>query len=514
MKTLKLPGLTDTYTLLQNDTTLAQSGKAADAKVTGQALARRISSSAARHQIVSTMENKWISGSSVVDNTVHLITQILEIDSYMVVTIDSGYQVGVLFYDDGVTDRATIKTSSGFKNSYIALWPGVRAVVCMQKSNNGTITLADLEHLHVFVGYGKPSYSNASYIGGLTSLSKINQHGVYFLAYGIDITNANKGDLPSGYPNNTNALLVVQEYYYAGVKLFQQHLYTVGTPLRHWTRYTKADGTAFNPWTHDMTEPEVSTLLNTSVLAGKKVSFYGDSISTFAGYIPSGNVAWYTGSNCGVSSVGDTWWKKLMDALGMSLHVNNSWSGRFVSSHADTWEGRTTNAGYKQANIDALAKNDTAPDVIVILLGINDFNNEAPIGTYDGTTAVPTDASTFTNGYGIMLDRIMTTYPLARVYCCTLINQDHNQPSEFPEVNGNGVALSTWNEAIRKLAKAFGATVINFDQCGITHYNLETYMGDFGDYGTGEGVHPNADGHSLVANQAIHDMDESVKTRY
>ena len=39
MKTLKLPGLEDTYTFLQNDTTLAVSGKAADAKATGDALA-------------------------------------------------------------------------------------------------------------------------------------------------------------------------------------------------------------------------------------------------------------------------------------------------------------------------------------------------------------------------------------------------------------------------------------------------------------------------------------------
>ena len=39
MVSLKLPGLEDTYTFLQNDTTLTQSGKAADAKATGDALA-------------------------------------------------------------------------------------------------------------------------------------------------------------------------------------------------------------------------------------------------------------------------------------------------------------------------------------------------------------------------------------------------------------------------------------------------------------------------------------------
>ena len=475
-----------------------------------------------RLNVTRTAKNEWVSGSAVIANSTHLMTEIITVDSWMICAVDSGYQVAAFLYAAGTTNRASYSSLTGWKTTYIVLQPGERYSVALQKSNGGSVTPEDMEHLHIFYGYGRAPYTQTPTLANATSFATIRKPGTYYLAGNIEITSKNLADMPTGYVQSANSFLTVQEMRYNGSLFFLQTLYLIGTPPTQWVRITKSDGTPWNPWTKIMDEPSVTAAvaagvsagLNTSVLAGKKVSFYGDSITTFKDSIPSGNVTWYTGSNCGVSSVDDTWWKKLIDALGLTLLVNNSWSGRLVSSHADTWEGRTTNAGYKQANIDVLASGSTNPDIIVILMGLNDFNNEAPLGTYDGTTTLPSDPSTFTNAYAIMLDRIMTTYPLAQVYCCTLTNDDHNPPSVFPEVNGNGVAMSTWNEAIRKLARAFGAKIIDLDQCGITHYNLETYIGDFGDYGIGDGVHPNAAGHSLMANQAIHDMDESVKTRY
>ena len=38
---------------------------------------------------------------------------------------------------------------------------------------------------------------------------------------------------------------------------------------------------------------------------GKKISILGDSISTFSGYIPSGNATWYPRGE--ITSVKDTW---------------------------------------------------------------------------------------------------------------------------------------------------------------------------------------------------------------
>lgn len=245
----------------------------------------------------------------------------------------------------------------------------------------------------------------------------------------------------------------------------------------------------------------------------KKLSIFGDSISTYIGYIPEGNAVYYNGTRAGVTSVEDTWWMKTINALGYKLLVNNSWSGRAVSSVRDGSSAHATDAGYKEANVLQLKDGDILPDVIIIALGANDFNSECPIGDYDGSTAIPTDPSTFTNAYAMMLDLIMTNFPLAKVYCCTIMVRESNGATGFPELNGNGVPVYKFNEAIRTLAKAFGAGVIDHESCGITYYNMSTYMGDFIE-SAGTALHPNPAGHSLMANKTIETIDNAIRTRY
>ena len=55
---------------------------------------------------------------------------------------------------------------------------------------------------------------------------------------------------------------------------------------------------------------------------GKKISILGDSISTFSGYIPSGNATWYPRGE--VTAVTDTWWYQLIQQQGSTLGVNES----------------------------------------------------------------------------------------------------------------------------------------------------------------------------------------------
>lgn len=249
-----------------------------------------------------------------------------------------------------------------------------------------------------------------------------------------------------------------------------------------------------------------------SILSGKRISIFGDSISTFEGWIPEGNATYYPAS--GVSKVQQTWWKKTIDALGLSLVVNNSWSGRAVSSCRDNETGHGTDAGYKVANVLQLKDGTTLPEIIIVKLGINDFNHGAYLGDYDGSAALPDNPATFTAAYAMMLDLIMTNFPLAKVYCCTLMQCEmNNSVTGFPEINTQGESLIQWNEAIRKLAHAFGAEILDHDVCGLTYYNLSTYMGDYSGT-THKGLHPNAAGHSLIANQTILQLDPSVRQRF
>lgn len=257
----------------------------------------------------------------------------------------------------------------------------------------------------------------------------------------------------------------------------------------------------------------INRLRQGSTLSGKRISIYGDSISTFKGYIPEGNATYYTGGNAGLYSVYQTWWKKTIDALGMELLINNSWSGRAVSSCRDQSTGHTTDAGYKEANVLQLKNGDILPEVIIVTLGINDFNDDVELGTYDGSTPLPTNPEKFLDAYAMMLNLIMTNFPLADVYVCTLMQCERNGAAGFPETNAKGDSIGQWNDGIRKLAHAFGCKIINHDMCGITYYNLSTYMGDY-QSSTGAGLHPNADGHSLIANSTIHDMDNAIRIRF
>ena len=59
------------------------------------------------------------------------------------------------------------------------------------------------------------------------------------------------------------------------------------------------------------------------------VMIFGDSYSTYAGYIPKGYAAYYSGKRgCepDVFDVKNTWWGRLLDATESNLVRNDSWS--------------------------------------------------------------------------------------------------------------------------------------------------------------------------------------------
>ena len=244
-----------------------------------------------------------------------------------------------------------------------------------------------------------------------------------------------------------------------------------------------------------------------SIYSGKKLSILGDSISTFAGYIPSGQSSEYNGTNYNGLQVSDTWWMKLINALGMSLLMNNSWSGTCVTTARDSAKGANSNAMYRA---DLLG---TDPDVIILYMGINDFCFETPLGTYDGTTPVPTSGEDFSSAYAITLDKMMNAYKTSEIWCATLPQCERNGSTGAPEINDAGVALVDYNERIKRLALTFGAKVLDFAQSGLTYENMSVYMGDW-EESSERGLHPNIDGMSVLANQAIRQFDSYCRTRY
>lgn len=218
---------------------------------------------------------------------------------------------------------------------------------------------------------------------------------------------------------------------------------------------------------------------------GKKLSILGDSISTYLGISNNTsynttigkNAVYYNETNHKLlDSAADTWWMQAMDALGMSLCVNNSWSGSCASDRENPGEGSVAYV----SRCTQLHNNNTNtnPDIIAIYLGTNDiknltsadrlknrFKDDYPVGATmnaDGTATVIFNYSTVTGkvsdtsyrpasileAYALMVYRSLNKYPNAEVYCFTL--QPTDSQNQF-----NREVYALYNAGIRAIVKHF-----------------------------------------------------------
>lgn len=228
-------------------------------------------------------------------------------------------------------------------------------------------------------------------------------------------------------------------------------------------------------------------------LEGKYISFMGDSITTYSGWNNNtaynstigSNAVWYTSEK--LSSVNDTWWKKTVDNLDLKLCVNNSWSGSRVTTTSST----TSAACMSRAqNLHNNVKNKN-PDIIVVYIGINDFNNGVSLGSFEGVSdiydsATKTyigDLTEFADAYATMVHKMKKAYPKADIYLCTLAQYN--------------TSLVSWNNVIKQIGKTFGCEIVDFyNDTPMDTTNKATY--------TLDNLHPNSSG--------MNEMYECLKT--
>ena len=253
-------------------------------------------------------------------------------------------------------------------------------------------------------------------------------------------------------------------------------------------------------------------------LKSRKISFLGDSITTFKGWIPSQYRTWYDGTKGGIDTVDKTWWKQLIDTLGLELVVNASASGSFISK-TDPLDADATPA-CNMKRINELSKNGIIPDIIVVNIGTNDFTLGLPVGDWNGG-ALPdpeqVSYAKFKESYALMIANIMKTYKTSEIYCCTILQAathasfDKVEPNVFPteitSTDGSTVTMYDYNKAIREVADILGANVIDFARCGMHYFNAtELYYVD--------GLHPNSEGAKLMAKRSIADILSNSRFNY
>ena len=63
------------------------------------------------------------------------------------------------------------------------------------------------------------------------------------------------------------------------------------------------------------------------------IMIFGDSYSTYTGYVPEGYAVYYSGHRetlPDILNVKDTWWGRILDTTDATLVQNNSWSGSTI----------------------------------------------------------------------------------------------------------------------------------------------------------------------------------------
>lgn len=220
----------------------------------------------------------------------------------------------------------------------------------------------------------------------------------------------------------------------------------------------------------------------------KYFSILGDSISTLAGYNPPECAVFYDWEHkllAGIYAPEDTWWGKVIDALGGRLLVNNAYSGSTVCKHPDC---EIESYGCSDARTGGLGIGELAPDVVMILLGLNDFGCGMPV---DGENGL----SVFSVAYETMLAKIQKNYPQAEVWCLTLPRShwSRNPYFEIPAYRSGG-HISDYCRAIRVCAEKAGCKVVDIYRPSEP-------------YDTIDGYHPTANGMQTIADAVLREIE-------
>lgn len=149
------------------------------------------------------------------------------------------------------------------------------------------------------------------------------------------------------------------------------------------------------------------------------VSILGDSYSTFEGYVPKGNLVWYSsqpGEKTDVKSVGETWWNRWLYENKCKLGINNSYSGATI---CDTGYGK---ADYSDRSFVTRLHHLGNPDILFIFGGTNDNWAGSPVGNYKYAGWTKADLYQFRPAMAYMLNEIRHLYPRTKVYF--LLNSD------------------------------------------------------------------------------------------
>ena len=155
---------------------------------------------------------------------------------------------------------------------------------------------------------------------------------------------------------------------------------------------------------------------------------FGDSYSTFKGYVPEGYAIYYSENErpeTDVTQVSQTWWYQVVEKADLKLVLNNSWSGSTIgyTGYNNTDCSKSSSFIYRLRQLienDFFAKNQI--DTVFVFGGTNDSWSNAPLGEIKYSDWEEKDLFSALPAICYFLNLLKETLPQAKIYC--LINTE------------------------------------------------------------------------------------------
>ena len=159
----------------------------------------------------------------------------------------------------------------------------------------------------------------------------------------------------------------------------------------------------------------------------KNIMIFGDSYSTFAGYIPQGYAVYYSGNDrpeTDVRHVEETWWHKVCTDLSLNLIRNDSWSGSTLCNTGYNGDcSRTNSFIFRMETLEAenfFRENEI--DTVFVFGCTNDSWANAPLGEIKFGDYSKEELFSVCPAIGYFISRLKEILPEAHIIF--LINTD------------------------------------------------------------------------------------------
>lgn len=155
----------------------------------------------------------------------------------------------------------------------------------------------------------------------------------------------------------------------------------------------------------------------------KNILIFGDSYSTFEGYIPEGYATWYSGeetTKTDVRNVTETWWHQVITEMNANLVLNNSWSGSPIgyTGYDNVDCSSTTSFIYRLRELiqnGFFEKHQV--DTVFVFGGTNDSCCGAPLGSQKFSDWEKEDLYSVVPAVCYFMKALRDALPDAEIYC-------------------------------------------------------------------------------------------------